>query len=111
MSHPTSSYILQPTHSPRWWRWIALGLVAAIAAWVVLVALASTKASSASDGSATAGVLGLDMVSVTRSRSAEGSSVSLSTDRGAAALLVLPLVGAAIGLARRRSAPEPVEQQ
>lgn len=107
MSHTSTPYLLQPTRSPGWWRWIALGLVAAVAAWVVLVVLASTQASSLSNGSATTGVLGLDMVTVTRSSSAEGSSAGLSTERGAAALLVLPLAGTAVGIARRRSSPEP----
>ena len=112
MSHTSSPspYLLQPTRSPGWWRWIALGLAAAVVAWVVLVVLASTQASSMTNGSATTGVLGLDMVTVTRSTSDEGSSAGLSTERGAAALLVLPLAGAVIGIARRRSSRELAEQ-
>lgn len=111
MSDTSSPYLLQPTRTPGWWRWIALGLVAAIVAWVVLVVLASTEASSLGSGSATTGVLGLDMVTVTKATSAEGSSAGLSTERGAAALLVLPLAGAAVGLARRRSSRESTEQR
>ena len=78
--------------------WFLVGLLAATAMWVAFVVLASAELRGITgDATVSKGFAGVDVVTTSRIQTEGSSSVALKTNAGAAALLVLPALGALVG--------------